>query len=125
MRKLILMLAMIFALNVYSIGKVEYSVVDRQFNTVMVSVPSVITIESYEGYSVSVTNNSGLICNYEMKGDTLIIKPRYSYMDLQKIDPSEMTIMLKHPNPGMLVKNVRIGRDCNFSKTKNKSGNQN
>lgn len=125
MRKLILMLAMIFALNVYSKTNVEYNVVDRQFNTVMVSVPSVITIEPSEGYSISVTNNSSLVCNYEMKGDTLIIKPRYSYMDLQKIDPSEMTIELKHPNPGMLVKNVRIGRDCNFLKTKNKSGNQN
>jgi hypothetical protein len=123
MRKLILILALFFAINVYS--KVEYNVVDRQFNTVIVSVPSVITIESYDGYSVSVVNNSDLVCNYDIQGDTLIIKPRYSYMDLQKIEPSEMQINLKHPRPNHLVKNLIISRDCNISKTKNKSGNQN
>jgi hypothetical protein len=123
MRKLILMIALVFAINVYS--KVEYDVVDRQFNTVIVSVPSVITIEPYDGYSVSVVNNSDLICNYDIKGDTLIIKPRYSYMDLQKIEPMEMQINLKHPRPNHLVKNLIISRDCNISKTKNKSGNQN
>jgi hypothetical protein len=123
MRKLILILALFFAINVYS--KVEYDVVDRQFNTVVVSVPSVITIEPYDGYSVSVVNNSDLLCNYDIQGDTLIIKPRYSYMDLQKIEPMEMQINLKHPRPNHLVKNLIISRDCNISKTKNKSGNQN
>ena len=124
MRKLIsFLMVVLIALPLYSYEP-EYNCVGKQFNTVVVNAPSVITIEKSKEHSVSITNISPEVYDYKFVNDTLVIKPKYQF-NFMKMEPDLLKVKLKHPHPGRLSNNIVINNRGLFFREKSKSGNQN
>lgn len=137
MKKLIITLCALMAtvFNTYSMESEyasKYTVIDKQFNAVIVETPALIIIEQ-GSYHVNITNVSkDDFYKYEMINDTLFIKPKFKIdgLEIMKMKSESLRINLTHPKPKMLIENIQIGSwldltDLTNRKNKNKSGNQN
>lgn len=122
MKKLIsLFLAVLIALPLYS-NEPEYVCIGRQYNTVIVNVPSIVSVKRSKEHSIKVTNRSYESCIYEIMNDTLVIntKNKINYLDMV---PDSLEIKLHHPNPSKVnITTSKRGLNLIF---RLKSGNQN
>ena len=128
MKKLIILFYAIMAsmFNVYSYSElVEYTCEDKQYNTIIIKTPATISVEKGSGYCVNITNESNNKYNYDIINDSLVIKPKYKleYMDLDGMKPELLKIKLTHPDPDILMKNIKVGSWLDLQTHKNKSGN--
>jgi hypothetical protein len=124
MRKLIsLFFAMLVALSTYSQNS-EYTIIGKQFNTVVINVPAYFVIEKGEEHSVKITNESYEYFSYDIVNDTLVIKSKYR-LDTNIMEAKQLKVQLTHPNPSMLYQSI-IPQGRGLSKVKRtRSGNQN
>ena len=121
MKKLIsLFVAMLMSLPLYSKDP-EYVSVGKQFNTVVVNVPALISVNEGKEYSIEITNHSYEFYDYIFRNDTLFINQKYNFYIEMK--PELLEVKLKHPTPAKVFRNIyttKRGLKC-----KDKSGNQN
>lgn len=130
MKKLIILFytVMVSIFNVYSNSElIEYTIDDKQYNTIIIKTPATISVEKGSGYCVNITNESNNRYDYEIINDSLVIKPKYKIVqtDLDNMKPELLKIKLVHPNPDNLMENIKVGSWLDLQKHKNKSGNQN
>ena len=126
MRKLIsFLMAVLIALPLYSKDP-EYVSVGKQFNTVVVNVPAVISINKSQEHSVKITNESREAMVYTILNDTLFIKAK-NIVDVNEMESERLKIQLSHPDPMAVYKDIQMPRGLGMLKSKTnkgKSGNQ-
>lgn len=124
MKKLIsLFLAVLVALPLYS-NEPEYICINKQFNTVVVNVPAVVSCEKDSNHSIKITNKTFESYLYEVKNDTLVIKLKNNInINFSEMVPDSLEIKLKHPSPSK-VSVATSRRELNLV-IRPKSGDQN
>ena len=119
-KKLILFLTitlMSFNVSFANDSKVIYV---EQFNTVKIGVPSIVRCEPSEGYSIQIDSEKEYLYKIAIIKDTLVVLPYCTSDYLHLINPEDVIITLKHPNPKKVINELKL--NCN-SLRKTKSGN--
>jgi hypothetical protein len=80
----------------------------EQFNTVRVEIPSIIRFEKSDRYSIEIYGEKNYLYRIALKDDTLEIAPYFVYDNLQQINPEDLIVVLRHPNPRLIMQGLII-----------------